>query len=116
MSVDFSRQGDILLAVIDEPEMDYTNCAGIRDQLQKAAQEEGVGKLVLDLEDVGFMDSKAIGALVAVNKDIQGRTGNALILCELHPYVKKIISVVTLNTIFQVYEKREQALAAAAGS
>ncbi len=112
MGVDISRQGNILVAVVDEAEMDYTNCAGVRDELQDAAEDASVQRVVVDLEKVGFMDSKAIGALVALNKTVQGRTGNALVLCALHPYVKKIVSVVTLNTIFQVFDDRAKALAA----
>jgi stage II sporulation protein AA (anti-sigma F factor antagonist) len=112
MSLGISRQGDVLVAVIEEPEIDYTNCGGIREQLLDAAREDGIGRVLLDLESVSFMDSKAIGALVAVHKEVQKRTGTPLVLCGLHPYVKKVISVVTLNTIFEVFENRKKALSA----
>ena len=66
--------------------------------------------LLLDLGAVNFMDSKAIGAMVSVRKAVAARGGH-LGLCCLHPHVDKIIRVVTLGAVFDVFADRASGLA-----
>ena len=103
--------GRCLVVAVRAPEVDLTVSEVFKEQVLERFGAQASGNLVLDLGEVKFMDSKAIGAMVSIRKAVaknQGKMG----LCSLHPHVAKIIKVVTLGTIFDIFPDREAALAA----
>ena len=72
-------------------------------------ERSGAADLLLDLADVAFMDSKAIGAMVAVRKAVAA-AGGRMGVCSLHPHVAKIVRVVTLGAVFDVFADRAEGL------
>jgi anti-sigma B factor antagonist len=109
MELQIKNVGDCKVVDVLEDVVDYTSCEDLKTRLVDVIEAGDVRAMVIDLERVTFMDSKAIGSLVSIRKAIL-KQGGVLGLCGLHPYVKKIITMVTLNTIFEVYDDKEQAL------
>jgi len=71
--------------------------------------EEGKKKILLNLAEVGYIDSSGIGELVssytAINKD-----GGQLKLLNLTQKLRDLLTITKLLTVFDVYETEPEAL------
>ncbi len=86
------------------------------DELKKAVAsllDQGNRKLIVDLGDVEYLNSSAIGALVSAHTSYTNRQGK-LILCNINKSITNIFVVTKLSTIFTSAEKREDAIYAIA--
>lgn len=82
------------------------------DELKKAIQshlEQGNRKLIIDLGNVEYLNSSAIGALVSGHTSYLNRQGK-LILCNVNKSITNIFVVTKLATIFTTSESREDAI------
>ncbi len=110
MELTATRQGPCQVIAVGEAEVDHTVSDDFKDAVLDRFAASGAQNLLLDLGQVSFMDSKAIGAMVSIRKAVTAK-GGKLGICGLHPHVEKIIRVVTLGTIFDAFPDREVALA-----
>jgi len=94
---------ECLVVEILAPEVDITVSEEFKEGVIDLLERHGGRDLILDLAKVSFMDSKAIGAMVAIRKAVN-RNGGRMGLCELHPHVRKIVHVVTLGAIFDLFD------------
>lgn len=69
----------------------------------------GEGRFVLDLQQVDFIDSSGLGAVVAAMKHV--RAGQKLELAALQPIVEKVFRLTRMDTIFTIHENADKALA-----
>lgn len=72
--------------------------------------EQGNGKLVLNLEGVGFMDSSGLSVLVSVFKAARLKDGEVVLL-RLTPTVRSLIELTRLQQIFEIFDDEATALA-----
>ena len=72
-----------------------------RDILDLMNKEEKV--ILLDLQDINFMNSSGLGALVATLKAVKAE-GGELALCSLSDQVKIIFELSRMNRIFHVFK------------
>lgn len=82
------------------------------DELKTAVNtflEKGNTKLIIDLADVSYLNSSAIGILTVAHNAYQQRQGK-LILCNLNKNISNIFLVTKLSTIFLSEDKREDAI------
>lgn len=93
---------------IRAPRLDYSMTQDFKDLGERLIGPDSLG-VIVNLAQVTFIDSKAIGALVSMRKRAAGRD-IPFALCGLTSYVARIISVVTLNTIFDIYADEVEAL------
>ncbi|WP_299407576.1 STAS domain-containing protein [Acaryochloris sp. IP29b_bin.148] len=68
---------------------------------------EGVKTILIDLQDVTFMNSSAIGALVATLKAVRAKGGN-LSLCSLNDQVRIVFELTKMDQIFDIYADRQE--------
>ncbi len=81
-------------------------------RLRKCIQEvldDGANKIILDLNDVSYMDSSGVGELVASYTTITNR-GAQLRLANLKPKIYGLLQLTALVTVFQIYDSTEDAL------
>ena len=74
--------------------------------------ESGVTYLLVDMQEVLFMDSSGLGALVVAHNRVQ-KAGGKLILCSLNGQVKMLFKSAGMEKMFEVYSDKkafEQAL------
>ena len=109
MRVQSKKQGTCVVVEAVSPEVNLTLAEDFKEAVLERYEAQGGGDLLLDLRQVNFMDSKAIGAMVSIRKAVTGR-GGKLGLFGLHPNVEKIIRVVTLGTLFEIHPDLETAL------
>jgi len=66
-------------------------------------------RLLLDLSNVRFLSSNALGILVSLKKKIDA-AGGRLRLCCLEPDLLELLRVTMLDRIFEVFDSRQDAL------
>ncbi len=76
--------------------------------------DEGPNDVVLDLSGVEYVSSSGLRVLVMLLRGLQKNSG-ALKVCCLSPFVAEVFEVSNLNAMFDIYERRDEALAAFAG-
>jgi anti-anti-sigma factor len=79
-----------------------------------AAAEAKVGKLLIHLGAVTYMDSAALGELLSSRQTMAER-GGALRICCLQPRVKTLLEITGLLGALDVHETEQAALAAFEG-
>ena len=75
-----------------------------------AAVEQGSGKLILDLAEVGFMDSSGLSVLVSAFKAARAKGGDVALL-HLSPNVRSLIELTRLQQVFPIFDDEAAALA-----
>lgn len=73
--------------------------------------EQGKVRLIVDLADVSYLNSSAIGALTVAHTSFSAR-GGKMILCNVNKNISNIFLVTKLSTIFLTEDKREDAILA----
>jgi anti-sigma B factor antagonist len=72
--------------------------------------EQGNGKLILHLAEVGFMDSSGLSVLVSVFKAARAKGGDVVLL-DLSPTVRSLIELTRLQQVFSIFDDEAAALA-----
>lgn len=80
-------------------ELDLGDADEIRDSLVATAQQPGCRRLDVDLAEVTFMDSYALGALVSA-RNSAAAAGVTLTLVNPSPPVRKALEVTGLSDVF----------------
>ena len=95
-----------LIAV--EGELDLATAPQLKWRLVDAV-EGGRAAIVVDLGDVMFMDSTALGVLVGVRRSLD--VGSRLAVVCTHPGVLNIFQISGLDGAFNIFATRDEALA-----
>lgn len=66
--------------------------------LESAVSSAGIRTLVVDLRQVGFIDSRAVGGLIRAWKSMSGK-GGTLLLAGANPAVREIIALLRLDKV-----------------
>jgi anti-anti-sigma factor len=76
-----------------------------------AVADAGTTGIVLDLENLRFISSAALGVLLELTK-AQARRGGTLTVCSLPESLRKIFEISGFDQIIPVHESQAEALAA----
>lgn len=111
MQINEHRVGDIVVVRPNVAQLNAPVASGFRSRMAEIVGR-GDRHLVLDLSDVEFIDSTALGAIVAVLKmvDPAGR----LALCCVSGTVRAMLEVTRMTRIFVLHADVEAACAAVA--
>lgn len=88
--------------------------AGTVSRLRRAVAAEveaGARQLVVDLTDVGFMDSTALAALLGLQNDMRLDHGGDLRLCGPPPQLRQVLALTRLEDVFAIFPHRAAAVA-----
>jgi anti-sigma B factor antagonist len=75
----------------------------------KSLVAEGKKKIVLNMDNVTFIDSAGLGTLVAAHHSAKGQ-GASLKLCHLGTKFQEVLQITKLMTIFDVYNTEAEAV------
>jgi anti-sigma B factor antagonist len=89
-------------------EIDMATAPGLRERLHGLLAEE-TQKLVVDLDDVGFLDSTALGVLVGALKRARSEGGDVRIVCT-QPRVRKVFEITRLDSAFDLFDSVDEAV------
>ena len=70
-------------------------------------------RVLLDLTEVDFIDSTALGAIMHASTEAEA-TGKSMLVVALDGPVRRLLEITNLTGRFRVYPSRDEALAAAA--
>lgn len=100
------QDGRVVLAV--RGDVDIATAPELRARLVAAIDEFKV--VVVDLGEVGFMDSTGLGVLVA-SRNRAGSVGHRLVVARPQKIVKSALRLVQIDTVIDVYDTLDAALA-----
>lgn len=111
-SVSSERLDDDLGVVVLSGEVDIFTAPQFKECLLDLL-DDGVRRLVVDLSDVSFIDSTALGVLIGGVRRVHGAGGAMTIVVTTRP-VERVLNVTGLDRVFSLHATREEALAALA--
>ena len=71
--------------------------------------DQGKFKIIVDLEEVDFMDSSGLGVLVGGLKRVRSHDGAIALICT-QENILKIFRITGLVKVFPIFENQEQAI------
>ncbi|MFI6577831.1 STAS domain-containing protein [Nocardiopsis sp. NPDC050513] len=96
--------GDIDLATADR----------MRERLLRAAQGSRCDCLVVDMSGLDFFDASGLRALLAVHR-VLTREGRHVVLAEPAPIAARVLDVLGMDRVFEIYPILEMALTHTSG-
>ncbi len=99
------------IEVIDvQGEIDMYTAPRLRELLIDLVSK-GSYQLVVNLDNVGFLDSTGLGVLVGALRPVRAHGGSLDLVCT-QPRIRKILKITGLTEVFGIYETVDQAIAA----
>ncbi|MEM6599282.1 MAG: STAS domain-containing protein [Cyanobacteria bacterium P01_D01_bin.36] len=105
-----TAQGDKVIILAPTGRLDITTAWQFRLKLQESISEE-TPHILVNLAEVNFIDSSGLTSLVAGMRDADKIDGSFRI-CNVHPEAKLVFEVTMMDSVFEIYETEEEALAA----
>jgi len=107
LKIDERMVGDVVIMSV-KGEIDLYNAPDVKDMISDYIEDDKV-KLVMNLEQLSFIDSSGIGALISSLSNLQKENG-ALKLVNMHGSVRKVFDLTKLTGFFGVYDSEEEAV------
>ena len=83
--------------------LDVTTAADFRRQVNDIASIANPPKyLLVDLQEITFMDSSGLGALVSALKSIRNSNGE-MVICSANDQVQMLFELTSMTKIFKIY-------------
>jgi anti-sigma B factor antagonist len=105
--------GPAVAVLVVGGEVDYEVSPQLKARIMRAIKS-GKRRLILDLTDVTFIDSTAIGVLAGAVERLDETGGGSLSVVCTHEKVIQIFEITGLDSVVTVHPSREDALAAVA--
>jgi len=105
MSFETTYQDGIAVLRITAGRLD----AVVAPELKKEVSDivsSGTSRIMVDLQDVKFMDSSGLGAIVASFK-LTGQKGD-FVLCNMNEAVTEIFALTHMDSLFDIYSDAEE--------
>ena len=98
--MEFERRRDTVTVHI-AGELDHCSAQPIRRELDGLISDPGVKKLVMDLQDMAFMDSSGIGVILGRYRALSLRGGKVAVK-NMNPQVKKVFLLSGMDQVIQI--------------
>jgi anti-sigma B factor antagonist len=102
------RQDQQVTVISVEGEVDASTSTDLGDSLDQLLAD-GHKKLVVDLQNVKFIDSSGLGALVRVYKHARSEASD-ICLASLQPPVKRVFELTRLDRVFDLHPDLDAAV------
>ncbi len=89
-------------------EMDLYNSYKLKELVMKMLEKK-VGRFIINLENVDYIDSSGIGALIYICSTIK-KLNHKLVITNIHGSVKKVIELTKLMGYFPITPTIDEAL------
>ncbi|QIZ70073.1 STAS domain-containing protein [Oxynema aestuarii] len=86
--------------------LDATQASQLRREIAHCLEKETEIVLV-NLEQVAFIDSSGLGALVSALKMVRN-SGGALFICSINDQVRMLFDLTSMDRVFKIYENEER--------
>jgi anti-anti-sigma factor len=113
MAIVVEEHGAVRIVRVSEPKLIYRVLGGFFSKVQELV-EAGARRVLLDLTEVTYVDSAAIGCLMDIHRLLRDG-GGVLGLVGLQPRVETMISMTGVLKLIEAYRDETEALAALGG-
>ncbi|WP_042145786.1 anti-sigma F factor antagonist [Paucisalibacillus sp. EB02] len=90
-------------------ELDHHEAEGLRDEWKDMLYHNSVKHVVLNLEQVSFMDSSGLGVVLGRYKEVL-QLGGQMVVCSIPPSIKRLFEMSGMFKIIRLEENEEFAL------
>lgn len=108
MDISSTQEGDISVVVLNESRLDAAVAPEFKTKMEQLI-DAGNARVILDISELGFMDSSSLGALVAVLKHI-GSEGK-MVVVGAKGIVLDLFKLTRMDKIFTLAENMDAAKA-----
>jgi anti-sigma B factor antagonist len=98
--------GSLVQTVKPSGRLDVTTAAKFRKDVSDLTANKPKF-LIVDLAEVGFMDSSGLGALVSALKSVKAAEGE-MIVCSLSEQVQMLFELTSMGKIFKIYSSAQE--------
>ncbi|WP_100372591.1 anti-sigma F factor antagonist [Bacillus sp. FJAT-45037] len=106
--MDLERKGSVLLVRL-EGELDHHTAEKLRKKVEGHLVDANVLHIVLNLEQLTFMDSSGLGVILGRYKQVKAN-GGEMVVCAISPAVKRLFEMSGLFKIIRLEENEQFAL------
>ena len=106
MDLIHAQQGEYLVVTVNAMRIDASAALEFKDSMNTI--DESNSKILLNLEQVEFIDSSGLDAIISVMKHMGKECKTDL--CAITPTVEKVFRLMRMDSIFSIYAKLEQAV------
>jgi anti-sigma B factor antagonist len=85
--------------------LDGTKAGQFRQEISNLV-ESNVDIVLIDFQDVTFMDSSGLGALVLALKTVRA-AGGKLVICSVNEQIKMLFELTSMDRVFEIFPTRE---------
>lgn len=103
------RQIDSTTSVVDlQGEVDVYTAPQLKQQIITML-DSGIRHIIVNLAEVEYLDSTALGVLIGGLKRLREREGSLDLICP-NPRIRRIFEITGLDKIFDMYTTEQEAL------
>lgn len=104
LGINLETKGNVLCIRLTG-ELDHHTSGELREQVETALYEHSIQHIVLNLEQLRFMDSSGLGVILGRYKHIKN-VGGEMVVCAISPSIKRLFEMSGMFKIIRL-EKNE---------
>ncbi|HEX7065556.1 MAG TPA: anti-sigma F factor antagonist [Bacillales bacterium] len=108
LGIDLEIKGNVLCIRL-EGELDHHTSGQLRAQVEEALDRNQIKHIVMNLEQLKFMDSSGLGVILGRYKRIKN-AGGEMVVCAISPSVKRLFEMSGMFKIIRLEENEAFAL------
>lgn len=105
-STTFSLVNDVVVVRITDDHLDERNLSQVRAEVPAAGGEHPQATVALDLSNIDYMPSRALGGLVQIAQIFRARQ-QRLVLVGVQPALREVLAVTRLDRLFEMQPSLE---------
>ena len=105
----FEKEKNNIVVLSIKGEIDLYNALDIKNKINDLINAKKLN-IVINLNDVSYIDSSGIGALISSLANLKKYQGQMKI-CNVHSSVQKVFELTKLTSFFQIFDNEELASA-----
>lgn len=99
LKVDLRKEEETLFVDL-QGDLDINSNKELKEKVNSA---QGVKKIIVNCENLSYVDSTGLGAFISIYKHIKEK-GEGLVIRGLKPHIKKIFLITDLDKVFEIEE------------
>ena len=99
LKVDLKKDGELLFVDL-QGDLDINSNKEFKEKVNSV---QGVKKIIVNCENLSYIDSTGLGAFVSIYKNLK-ENGEKLVIKGLKPHIKKIFLITDLDKVFDIEE------------
>ncbi|WP_459541259.1 STAS domain-containing protein [Parvimonas micra] len=99
LKVDLKKDGELLFVDL-QGDLDINSNKEFKEKVNSV---QGVKKIIVNCENLSYIDSTGLGAFISIYKHIKEK-GEKLVITGLKPHIKKIFLITDLDKVFEIEE------------